>query len=350
MKFSARPILLLSPLVAALVMLEATFQRSAEASAPISTSLGIRLKDGSTEAFFEQARQELTSEDGVDDYYVLYRIVERIARANGLDERPWRVRLSQEYEVNAYASELNTLTFMAGLLDQVHGDNAAIACVVGHEMAHHTQDHIPLRVEVGTRLEQLLAEAEAEAVAEIQAARQQQATNSAIGGIIGRVVGGAIGGYEGAVVGGTTQDVLADMSDSQRQEAEARASEIYQEKVAALNAEYSVILQSQEYESDEYGFKYIVRAGFDPQGCLRVMGVLDQLQHSRLPSFSHPNPADRIQRLNELNTPNNVNTLVSEGQTYLARSPQPLKYSPSRDGISLRIESRYGTSGSGFPE
>ncbi len=307
-------------------------------------AVGSQLKS-SSDAFYNEARQNLP-----EDFYVLYRIVERLARANGLDERPWRVRLSGEYEVNAYASELNVLTFMAGMLDQLHGDNAALACVVGHEMAHHTQDHIPTMVEVEAIVQQLLAEAEAEAVAEIQAAQQRQSATQAVGGLFGRVLGTVIGGGTGEIIGGTTEGILSSLSAADRQQAEERAAQIYEQKVAALTNEYSAILQGYEYESDEYGFKYMVRAGFDPQGCLRVMDVLDQNEHSRLPSFSHPRPSDRIQRLNALNTQSTVNALLSEGRANLDQTPQPLGYAISRDGVSLRVESRYGSNGSGFPE
>ncbi|NJL45316.1 MAG: M48 family metalloprotease [Leptolyngbyaceae cyanobacterium SM2_3_12] len=308
---------------------------------PIST----QLKSTNNDAFYNQAQADLE-----EDYYILYRIVERLARANGLDQHPWRVRLSPEYEVNAFASELNTLTFMSGILDQLHGDNAAIACVVGHEMAHHTKGHIPTRVEVEAQLDELMAEAEAEAVAEITSAQQQSAINNTVGNILGNVLGSVIGGSTGAVVEGTTQEIVGSMSEAQRQQTEVRTTQIYAEKVAALEAQFSDTLKSQEYEADEYGYQYMVRAGFDPQGCLRVMNVLGQTETSRLASFSHPNPSDRIRRLNAQNTQATAAALEAEGRVNLTRSPEPLKYDTSRDGVSLRIESRYGTSGSGFPE
>jgi predicted Zn-dependent protease len=313
---------------------------------PIEASLGDRLKSStSNDAFFNRASQELP-----EDLYVLYRIVERVARSNGLDERPWRIRLSGQYDVNAFASELNTLTFLAGIMDQLHGDNAALACVVGHEIAHHTQNHIPIMAQVQGRMAQLMAEAEAEAVAEIQAARQQQQTNNTIGGLLGSVLG-RVGGSTGRVLGSTTRDVLNTASAAQRQEAEARALQLYEEKVAGLAQEFSAVLQRHEFEADEFGFKFMVRAGFDPNGCARVMSLLDRMEGSRLPSFSHPNPADRIRALSALNTPANVNDLVAEGRRFLAGSSQPLRYGVSRDGVSLRVESRFGSGGgSGFPE
>ncbi|MEC4803274.1 MAG: M48 family metallopeptidase [Jaaginema sp. PMC 1079.18] len=92
-----------------------------------------------TETFdniYDQAKAELP-----DDLYVLYRIVERIARANNLDEHPWRVILANDDEINAYASEANLIVMHFGLLDQTAGDASALACVVAHEMAHHTHQH-----------------------------------------------------------------------------------------------------------------------------------------------------------------------------------------------------------------
>lgn len=346
MKFKFKSTLAIASLATSLAVISTAIWHRPISAASLSAmpDLGGELKS-SSDAFYNQARQDLP-----EDFYTLYRIVERLARANGLNKRPWRVRLSGDYEVNAYASELNVLTFMAGMLDQLHGDNAALACVVGHEMAHHTQDHIPTMVEVEALVQQLFAEAEAEAVDEIQAAQQQQSTFRGLGGFLGSALETVIGGNTGRVVGGTTESVLSGLGASERQQAEARAVEIYEQKIAALSSEYSAILQGHEYESDEYGYKYMVRAGFDPQGCFRVMDVLDQNEHSRLPSFSHPRPSDRIQRLNALNTQSTVNTLLSEGRANLSRTSQPLGYALSRDGISLRVESRFGTNGSGFPE
>jgi len=85
----------------------------------------------------QQAQQELP-----ENYFVIYALVDRIARANNLDDKPWRIRVTSNYEINAYASDVNLLTFEAGLLDQLEGNPSAIACVVAHEMGHHTKQHL----------------------------------------------------------------------------------------------------------------------------------------------------------------------------------------------------------------
>lgn len=92
-----------------------------------------------TETFenvYDQAQAELP-----DNLYVLYRIVDRLARANNLDEHPWRIIIDDKDEINAYATEANLIVVHFGLLDQTAGDSSALACVVAHEMAHHTHQH-----------------------------------------------------------------------------------------------------------------------------------------------------------------------------------------------------------------
>ncbi|NEO83284.1 MAG: M48 family metalloprotease [Spirulina sp. SIO3F2] len=95
---------------------------------------------GDDESVYSEAREELP-----ENLYVLYRIVERIARANNLDRHPWRVVMADDSLINAYATEVNLIIVHYGLLDQMAGDVSALACVVGHEMAHHTERHIAIR-------------------------------------------------------------------------------------------------------------------------------------------------------------------------------------------------------------
>ena len=82
-------------------------------------------------------------------------------RANGLDEHPWRFQISDDYEIDAYADELNKIVIYKGLLDQIHGDDAALAFIIGHELAHHTQRHLVQKEGAEASLkEKLLTEAQ----------------------------------------------------------------------------------------------------------------------------------------------------------------------------------------------
>ena len=93
----------------------------------------------SSRDIYKQAKEELPG-----DWYPLYRIVERIARANELDDRPWRITIISEPQINAFATEVNLIAMYNGFLDQLAGDSSALACLVSHEMAHHVEEHIAM--------------------------------------------------------------------------------------------------------------------------------------------------------------------------------------------------------------
>ncbi|MGB7440293.1 MAG: M48 family metalloprotease [Coleofasciculaceae cyanobacterium] len=282
-----------------------------------------------------------------EDYYLVYRAIERIARANRLDERPWRFVVPQTNSVNATASNLNLISFETGLLQQLSGDVAGMACVIGHEMAHHTKDHGPTRQEIATKVEVLQRQALEEAKAEIEsaerAARKKRGIFGAVLGGAARILGSSSEARLGAIGAGLANQVLGDMNEREKAAAQQRAAEIYQERLASLNDQVYAIIRDQESEADTLGFQYVVRAGFDPKGCERVMEVLSDLDHAKLPAVTHPKPADRLAEIQRMNNQANVNKLVAEGKTYLAGARNPLDISVARDKQSLQVESRYGS-------
>jgi len=158
------------------------------------------------------------------------------ARANGLDETPWRVRVNPRYDINAFASETNLLSIYGGLLDQLAGDNAAIACVVGHEMAHHVHRHIA----VGQK-----QEAQAKAAVESQQRQiieQQEERNRSAQrwGAVSTLLGLPL-----PIRGGDSVDVVKQKLSS--------VGEGAKEDLLALS-------RSREMESDRSGYQYMARA------------------------------------------------------------------------------------------
>ena len=355
MKFLPKSLLsILSLLTVSAASSTALLSRPAHADFRSPNSVQLAQGASSADAFYGEARSLMESTIG-QDYYVIYRVVERLARSNGLDEQPWRVRVSSAQNVNAFASELNMLTFEGGLLEQVSGDHGALACVVGHEMAHHTKNHIPQMVEMMARLEALQEEALEDARDEVESANR----NNAIFGTVLNVLGGTVANTTGLTSSRTglfatsvVSQTLDGLNEEQTQQAIARAEELYAERLEEIDGEYSETMHRHESEADEFGYRYIVRAGFDPSGCSRVMTVLSRLENSRLPSLTHPNPEDRLARLSSFNTAAANQQLVNEGNANLSRSPSPLKYGVARDQGSLRIESRYGSRDidEGFPQ
>ncbi|MGC1199825.1 MAG: M48 family metallopeptidase [Geitlerinemataceae cyanobacterium] len=181
---------------------------------------------------YEKAAAELP-----ENYYIMYRIVERMARANNLDDRPWRVSISPEDDINAFATQANLIHFYEGMIHQVAGDVSALACVVGHEMAHHQLQHIPI-------------------------------------------------GFAEYYKGYEEIEKIEDEEDREKQR------EAFLQQMGELN-------RYQELEADLFGYQYAIAAGFEPEGCLRMLTVLSRLPGSLL-ERSHPAVPDRIEAIQSL--------------------------------------------------
>lgn len=98
--------------------------------AKIAKSLGIRTIDN----YNAQAKGE--------DYYKIYRIAERIIRANKLDYINWRIAVERKPESpNAYTTNTNYICITTALYDNFSDNEDALAMVIGHEMGHALLGH-----------------------------------------------------------------------------------------------------------------------------------------------------------------------------------------------------------------
>lgn len=281
---------------------------------------------------YQQAKQELP-----EDWYVLYRIIDRIARANGLDEQNWRVIVVPEYNVNAFATDVNLIALYNGILDQLAGDASALACVVAHEMAHHTKRHIPVgQAEKVALIEKIQQEAEQEVMAERRDARSDATATSVGGAVARRVLGGPVGRLGGSA--------LENESRQRMRRSDQRVQEIVEQKKKELEERLAEDGRQREFEADEYGYIYSVQAGFEPEGCLRVMKVLSGTPGAEFDT-SHPAIPKRILQLQELMNQYPPETLTQKGEAFLSGT-EALTYDLSKDGQSLRINSRRGGSSS----
>ena len=281
-----------------------------------------------TRSLYDRAKAELP-----EDIYLLYRIVERIARANGIDERPWRIGTVSAYDINAFATQVNLVAVYDGLLDQLAGDSSAIACIVGHEMGHNDKRHIALGQ---AQKEQLIAKARAEAEAEVNREISDAKTDSTATGVLGGLLG-SLGGIPG--LGG---GILRNESQNRLNRAEQRIQEIARKKQAELESNLAATGQRQEFEADEAGYLFATRAGFEPQGCFRAMAVLARTPGAESDT-THPAVPKRIEALQRLMQKYPPASLATEGKAKLTRT-QPLTYDRSKDGSSLRVNSRFGGS------
>ena len=316
---------------------------------------------------YEQARQELP-----EDLYVLYRIVDRMARANGLDDRAWRVKTAAEYDSNTFATDANLIAVYNGLMDQLQGDVDALACVVGREMAHHTQKHTVIGdAQRAQMLAELQNQIQSETNEEIEDATRS-ARAASVGSSILSTVGGLFGGL-GGLVGGLAGSAIGGSSQNRIMRAQERIQETYRARMAEIEQQIAEQTYKQNTESDRLGYRYMATAGFKGEGCVRAIEILkgaDETQAANqsnsemaqamremigeneeesteakkddAPATNPPATPDRITALKQAISETPAENLATSGQAKLTLNAQPLNYSLSPDGSSLRISSRNG--------
>ena len=106
--------------------------------------------------------------------------------------------------------------------------------------------------------------------------------------------------------------------------------------------------RDREFEADIIGYQYMATAGFEPEGCIRMLKVLGRIPGSEVDS-THPAIPKRIERMRELIVEKPPSSLLPVGESRI-RTSQPLTYEPSKDGQSLRINSRHGGEAGDFFE
>jgi len=77
-----------------------------------------------------------------EDYYKLYRIAEKIIRANKLDYLNWRIAIYRDSKSpNAFNTNLNYIAISTSLYDSFSDNEDALAFIIGHEMGHSLLGH-----------------------------------------------------------------------------------------------------------------------------------------------------------------------------------------------------------------
>jgi|SRR5690242_9039129 metalloendopeptidase OMA1, mitochondrial len=197
-------------------------------------------------------QQVLTQSETVDsgpELDMVKRVASRLATATGKGgaDFDWQVSLIRSPEVNAFCLPGGKIVVYTGILP-VAQNEAALATVLGHEMAHATSRHGSQRV-----LEQNLA--------------QTALTGVAMS--------------------------LSDM-DYDKQRAVMGA--------LGAGAQFGVLMpfsRKHESEADAIGLLYMARAGYDPQESIRFWQRMESTGTSQPPEFlsSHPSHGTRIQQL-----------------------------------------------------
>ena len=169
------------------------------------------------------------------DFYNLYRITERLIRANNLDYANWLVSVRKTPDVNAYAADINHITIHTGLYDSLYGDEDALAFVIAHEMGHLILGH------------------------------QEQDT-----GLIRNME--RFGKKHGL-----------------------GSKLVYK----GLELKYTKNSRDREYMADAEGLILLTKAGYSPQKAMRALNSLDTLMEINTIYNTHPKTAERIANYKE---------------------------------------------------
>lgn len=252
-------------------------------------------------------------------YYTLYRVVEKISRANNLSDGNWRVKLTDEYALAGFSEQTNLIRVPRNLLEQLSGDNDAIACMVSREISHHIRKHNTLGpLEKEAQIKRIKEEALAQATANANSKRGWGMGLGILGGLTGVNTSGVQGMVERNTDNATAKMIAEKQAEMERKlrEADARI----------------------EQEADEDAFVYLTRAGRDPKGCIRYLEVISR-DRAAEPDPSNPLIPGRLQSYRDFINRESPDKYKREGQANLARNPKPLSYSASDNGASLRVNS-----------
>jgi predicted Zn-dependent protease len=178
-------------------------------------------------------------------YARVQRVAERIEAVAGRDKPAfdWKVTLLRKKEANAYCLPGGKIVVYTGILP-VTGNDAALATVLGHEVAHATAEHAAERIE------------------------REHLTKVAAAIIAGGV---------------------------------AFTPRQYLRVVALLGVAGSLpFSRSQESEADHIGLVYMARAGYDPRQAVAFWKRMQRASRGKeLPEFASDHPSDehRIERI-----------------------------------------------------
>jgi metalloendopeptidase OMA1, mitochondrial len=201
---------------------------------------------------YQQVLAQAQTIDSGPEFEIVKRVALRLAAATGKagGDFDWQVALIRDGKVNAFCLPGGKVVVYTGLIP-VAQNEAGLATVLGHEMAHATSRHGSQRV-----FEQNLAQ-------------------TAMAGVAGS---------------------LSDM-DYEKQRAILGA--------LGAGAQFGVLMpfsRKHESEADHIGLLYISRGGYDPRESIRFWKRMEEASGSQPPEFlsSHPSHGTRIQQLEAL--------------------------------------------------
>jgi predicted Zn-dependent protease len=218
----------------------------------------VALSEGQEASLGLQSYEEVLSQSEVitsgPEVELVQKVMRKLAAATGDAGKNmgWQVSVVSSPQVNAFCLPGGKMVVYTGILPTAQNE-AGLATVLGHEMAHATSRHGSQRL-LQSRVSQTL------------------------------------------LTGANASLALGDMDARQKMEVMA---------ALGAGAQYGVLLpfsRNHESEADEVGLYYMARAGYDPHEAIKFWERMEQSSSGPQPpefASSHPSHGTRIQRLQE---------------------------------------------------
>lgn len=195
---------------------------------------------------FQEMRTQIPISSSVADRVYVTCIVRPIIEQLGepYASYDWEIEVFDDEAANAFALPGGKIGVFNGIFE-VAKNQDQLAAVLGHEVAHVTENH------------------------SMERANQQQMVG------YGAVVGGAVLGSSTGIGAGNTTDALS------------------------ILGQYGLMMpfgRGQESEADVVGLEYMAAAGFDPRQSIELWKNMEEATGSGPPAFmsTHPSPDTRI--------------------------------------------------------
>ena len=189
--------------------------------------------------------QTVNVEPEAVDFYNVYRVAERLIRANNLDYINWRIAIRKTPVSNAAAFDGNYIVINTGLYDSVYESEEGLAFVIAHEMAHHILGHIQRTQELNYSLDYFDSL--------ISTAKKSKSNTAGLNELV----------------------------------AESRKLGIYKE------------FRKMEYMADAEALSLITKAGYSPYKGVEILNFLNTYNNLSTIASTHPSAAERIESYNE---------------------------------------------------
>lgn len=221
--------------------------------------------------------------DVKEDYYNLYLILDRVLRANNLQNQNWRLALVNNLEeINAYSGSANLIQINTSLYDSLYPDESALAFIISHELAHLILKHNQISYENRTEIATLKRK--------IEILRQAQSV--------------------------TCLAIAIKLS--------SKVDELYEQE------------RKLEYDADSEAVILMLRAGYDIEQVISALNLLSSLPNIYTDRSTHPTVENRICNVRDDMTLLDKDMLMNEGMYNLSNSKiSSIKYSADKKTVVI---------------